>query len=455
MFIDKTGDYGDVELQGKNPALFQGDNPLRIRAPEHAVVKFGYLNISDCGMPIRHESGRLEIQTLHCTDFTADLFNSHGNLFIDTVIVDVDQRSFTEEDYAKIHPDKLGQFFSKTGVVKDVQINNIYARIRGELVQGFMLSEDNVYEKFSICEHGVADIKLDYEYAFVGNTLKNSYINVGDNAIKIMNVKCAVHESSGVTLEQHSEEQVIDTDCLVTTIDKWRERKPNTEVEGHFVHEKGVTRVAILVGHNEDAQGAVRNGVTEYAFWTKFLKENRARFDKLCETCSVEIEYFHRKPLKGYKAQMREVHDRIDKWEADISVECHFNGFTGNASGHETLYATNSTGGEIVAQHMQNAMDAHLANRDRGSKSVTVGENGGFGLTCGQSHSILIEPFFAKQLNQFDVGGVHREKLVLTLEEFFISINNLTNHMGKPVSATANAQLTHSEYASAMVLLTG
>ena len=188
----------------------QVDIAVRVNIPSHETVEFGTLEIKDCGLPIRHDSGNLLIRKLIATRFTADLFNSAGNLTIDTLIVDVDGSHLTMDDYKTYHMDALGQFFSRLKTnVENVTINNIEARIKGKQVQGMMLSEPyNNYTNFSIGK-GKVDIVMDYPYALNANQLNESYIDVGDNGILIKERKSTKFETSNVTIKKYNNNQTI------------------------------------------------------------------------------------------------------------------------------------------------------------------------------------------------------------------------------------------------------
>jgi len=213
LFLDQGGDYGSLHLVGTNPDELDGDVALRINAPFHHELIFDVLTLSKCGMPLRHESGKVKIRVLDAYDFKADLFNSCGNLEIENLIVHFDGSDFTEEDYkTTLHPDALGQFFDHlTKTVSNVKIHNIYARITGPFIQGMMFSEAHKHFNIQIGT-GYVDIQIEYEYAFVANTLENSFVNVGDNGIKIMEVKPSLHNSNKVEYLRYSDDQKIDVD---------------------------------------------------------------------------------------------------------------------------------------------------------------------------------------------------------------------------------------------------
>lgn len=173
----------NVILTGNDSSKRQNDVAMRTRLAFGEEANFTSLEIHSCGIPIRHDRGQLNIEELYCHNFTADLMNCGGNLLIERMYVEYDDESFIySKDY---HVDALGQFFSKSfTTVKNVTIKYIYARIKGEMVQGMALTESNRYTDFDIGWNGV-DIEMDYRYGFIANQLDNSRINMHDQGIRI------------------------------------------------------------------------------------------------------------------------------------------------------------------------------------------------------------------------------------------------------------------------------
>ena len=188
----------------------QGDVGVLVDVPEGDTVEFKHLEVYDTGLPIRHLSGNLVIGTLIAVDFTADLLNSIGNLFIDTLIVEVDGSRLTKQDYNNYHVDALGQFYNKLKTnVSNVHIRNIEAIITGEYIQGMMLSEPyNNYSNFNIGT-GSVELQLDYPYALNANQLSDSFINVGNNGIIIKERKKTKFETKDLIIKRHTPGQVI------------------------------------------------------------------------------------------------------------------------------------------------------------------------------------------------------------------------------------------------------
>ena len=194
--ITEGGYYYNKCLKGIDKTQMQWDVPLLISTSED--VGFSLLEISDCGIPFRQiGNGKVEIDHLILSNFTADAFNSNGNLHIHHLEVDYFNPNYVyNDDY---HVDALGQFFG-LGKVSNVTIDRITARIRGKYIQGIMLSEPIKYSDFSVGVEGV-DLEIDYDFGFVANTLEDSFLNLGNSQIKIKKVKPSNHVTSNIWIE--------------------------------------------------------------------------------------------------------------------------------------------------------------------------------------------------------------------------------------------------------------
>jgi N-acetylmuramoyl-L-alanine amidase len=83
-----------------------------------------------------------------------------------------------------------------------------------------------------------------------------------------------------------------------------------------------MARVAIAIGHNEAAQGATAvDGVTEYVWNTPLAEQLRDELVKLGHDASVYLRASNR----SYTDQMQRLTDAIDRDQADVAVELHFN----------------------------------------------------------------------------------------------------------------------------------
>jgi len=150
-------------------------------------------------------------------------------------------------------------------------------------------------------------------------------------------------------------------------------------------------RLAIVVGNNVDAQGAVRTdtGQSEY-IWNGQLA---AMIQDAARNYDMAVDVFRRTPGGGYRQEIRRVYAQTDAWGAAATIELHFNGAeSASATGTETL--TSGTPASMrLAVEVQNEMVAALGLRDRGIHTRRTGRGSG-SLMSGQAPAILIEPFF-------------------------------------------------------------
>lgn len=148
-------------------------------------------------------------------------------------------------------------------------------------------------------------------------------------------------------------------------------------------------KIAIVVGHNEKAQGAVRatDGRTEYDWNTELAGLMEAAAG------THEIKIFHRTPGGGYGAEIKRVYKQVDAWDAGCSIELHFNASASLATGCETL-SSGSSGSLDLAARVQKAMVKMLQLRDRGVQIRARKDRGGLSLFAGKAPAVLIEPYF-------------------------------------------------------------
>lgn len=151
-------------------------------------------------------------------------------------------------------------------------------------------------------------------------------------------------------------------------------------------------KLAVVVGHNAQSQGAVRGDTreTEYV-WNGRLAQV---MERLAPEFGVDLRVFRRVAGGGYRSEILRVYSQVDQWGADASIELHFNGAASpDASGTETLSSGTALSLRLAAA-VQNEMVIALGLRDRGIKTVSSSERGGRSLIAGVAPAILVEPFF-------------------------------------------------------------
>lgn len=171
-------------------------------------------------------------------------------------------------------------------------------------------------------------------------------------------------------------------------------------------------KIAIVVGHNARAQGAVRvtDGRTEYD-WNGVLAEMIAAHDP------EAVRVFHRVPGGGYSAQIDRVYAQVDAWGAHVSLELHFNAASPAAHGCETL-SSGTLGSLALAERVQAAIVVDLPVRDRGIKLRGKGQGRGWrSLWAGRAPAVLLEPYFGSNAAECHMADDYKEVLAEAIHE--------------------------------------
>ena len=170
-------------------------------------------------------------------------------------------------------------------------------------------------------------------------------------------------------------------------------------------------KLAIIVGHNSKAQGAVRvtDGVTEYS-WNSALAEE-------IEALGPDVRIFYRTKGGGYSAEIDRVYSEVNDWGATASVELHFNAASDErVAGCETL-SSGSSGSTVLCEALQARMVAVMGGRDRGVKVVSKDDRGGRSLWAGKAPAALIEPYFGSNPDSCDLADAKSKELAKAIYE--------------------------------------
>ncbi|WP_323775964.1 N-acetylmuramoyl-L-alanine amidase [Leisingera sp.] len=151
-------------------------------------------------------------------------------------------------------------------------------------------------------------------------------------------------------------------------------------------------KLAIVVGHNARAQGAVRpdTGETEFR-WNSHLAQLIEEEARLFPRITVET--FFRTPAGTYRAEIERVYRATDDWGADATCELHFNSHTSRAATGTEVLSSGSEASLRFSIALQDRMLAALKLKDRGVKVRRSGR-GSESLISGRAPAVLIEPFF-------------------------------------------------------------
>lgn len=152
-------------------------------------------------------------------------------------------------------------------------------------------------------------------------------------------------------------------------------------------------RLAIVVGHNSEKQGARRadTGESEFVWNSDLARMIEREADAYPD---IELRVFFRQPGMGYRREIEQVYEETDRWGANATIELHFNASNdASISGTETL-TSGTPASMALAVDVNREMVGALALRDRGVKTRSAQDRGGRSLISGRAPAILIEPYF-------------------------------------------------------------
>lgn len=171
---------------------------------------------------------------------------------------------------------------------------------------------------------------------------------------------------------------------------------------------KGRVKLAVIVGHEKKAQGAVMAqpfGKSEYDF-NSGVAAYMHKYAK-AQVPMVEIEIIYRDGLgiSGAYARARQL-------LCDAAIELHFNAFNGKVVGTETLTTPDSS--DMDFAHIVHRKCCEVFGRDgqsRGVKALSKSARGG-----GNVHSFpggvncLVEPFFGDTHSEASLAMNRRDE---------------------------------------------
>ena len=165
-------------------------------------------------------------------------------------------------------------------------------------------------------------------------------------------------------------------------------------------------KIAIVIGHNKRAQGAIRitDGRTEYD-WNSDLAA------MIQEHSPGEIRVFRRTHGGGYSKEIDRVYAEVDEWGADVSIELHFNGAaTPKAKGCVTL-SSGTPGSLCLAGEVHKHLLGVMGTEDDGVVVRRRYERGGRSLWQGRAPAIMVEPYFGSNPDECLIADQHKDEI--------------------------------------------
>jgi N-acetylmuramoyl-L-alanine amidase len=156
-------------------------------------------------------------------------------------------------------------------------------------------------------------------------------------------------------------------------------------------------KLAIMVGHNSVQRGAVRGeGLTEFEY---NLDVQGIMLAKAHEY-GIEAKGFWRKQTQN---EIPDAYDKVRKWNPDAALELHFNAFSDpRVRGCEALWAIDPFAKDLAVCVLA-ALCHTFPIRSRGTRYRTVGERGYENVSQLYAPTVLVEPFFVTNSEDWEL----------------------------------------------------
>ncbi|OBQ56091.1 N-acetylmuramoyl-L-alanine amidase [Tamlana sp. s12] len=153
-------------------------------------------------------------------------------------------------------------------------------------------------------------------------------------------------------------------------------------------------KIAICIGHNKINKGAFS------------LYLNDSEFDYNTRVANYVKDYFgdsldvyNRIKSSGYKEEISNLAERVNKVDYDLVMELHFNAAIPQAKGVEALYFYSSRKGKRFAKGFCEAVKMEYGSSSRGAKPLRKDSDRGFGFVQKiKAPAIILEPFFGSNV---------------------------------------------------------
>lgn len=168
---------------------------------------------------------------------------------------------------------------------------------------------------------------------------------------------------------------------------------------------KKIGKVAICIGHSRIGDKGARSvgGISEWIYNSE-VATLLAKQLKQRGIASVIINDY---PCESYSGAMSWLSKEVDKINADVAIELHFNSFSSSsAEGYEYLYYARSAEGKRLALCIHKAHQSKsVAQKDRGTKPIERKNRGGHFVTMVKPPAVICEPFFGSSPKEWVLLG--------------------------------------------------
>jgi len=154
-----------------------------------------------------------------------------------------------------------------------------------------------------------------------------------------------------------------------------------------------LNRLAVIVGHNDDAEGAFAGSplnISEFDYNNIVARHMEAAGEEY----NFDVRVINRRASSSTRREIEAAYKEADDWGAETIIELHFNLVSdASVTGTETL-VRNGRDSMVIARAVQDEMVAVLRLRNRGVKVRGPDDRGGISLHASDAPTVLVEPFF-------------------------------------------------------------
>ena len=168
---------------------------------------------------------------------------------------------------------------------------------------------------------------------------------------------------------------------------------------------KKIGKVAICIGHSRIGDKGARSvgGISEWIYNSEVATLLAKQLKQRGIASAIIDDY----PCESYSGAMSWLSKEVDKINADVAIELHFNSFSSSsAEGYEYLYYAGSAEGKRLALCIHKAHQSKsVAQKDRGAKPIERKDRGGHFVTMVKPPAVICEPFFGSSPKEWVLLG--------------------------------------------------
>ena len=168
---------------------------------------------------------------------------------------------------------------------------------------------------------------------------------------------------------------------------------------------KKIGNVAICIGHSRIGDKGARSvgGISEWVYNSEVAVLLAKQLKQRGIASAIIDDY----PCESYSGAMSWLSKEVDKINADVAIELHFNSFSSSsAEGYEYLYYARSAEGKRLALCIHKAHQSKsVAQKDRGAKPIERKDRGGHFVTMVKPPAVICEPFFGSSPKEWVLLG--------------------------------------------------